>query len=97
MLCECHDDTVRIDMIPFMRKYRASQFQQWYNYWYGDRPNLEKDDVPAGVFVFEEHGFVACFAGGNPKQRPPSISAEDAFTAPKTKPSLKRKRGKGIQ
>jgi hypothetical protein len=34
LLCTCRDDTVRIDMIPFMRKYKPDEFDKWYEYWY---------------------------------------------------------------
>uniref|UniRef100_A0A914VIX2 [histone H3]-trimethyl-L-lysine(9) demethylase n=1 Tax=Plectus sambesii TaxID=2011161 RepID=A0A914VIX2_9BILA len=37
ILCTCRDDTVRVDMTPFMRKYRPDEFDAWHQYWYGER------------------------------------------------------------
>lgn len=41
MVCGCRSDSVEIDMRPFMKAYRAAEYDEWYQYWYGER--LVKD------------------------------------------------------
>ncbi|CAM6001547.1 unnamed protein product [Sphagnum balticum] len=33
-LCTCRDDAVRIDMRPFMRRYKPFEYEEWHRYWY---------------------------------------------------------------
>ncbi|KAI1720109.1 jmjC domain, hydroxylase domain-containing protein [Ditylenchus destructor] len=36
-ICHCRPDKVEINMSPFMQKYRPEEYEEWFDYWYGER------------------------------------------------------------
>lgn len=47
-LCECRDDIVRIDMRPFVKRYRPFEYEEWHKYWFEERVlNITFDDEEA--------------------------------------------------
>ncbi|VIO94337.1 Uncharacterized protein BM_BM6641 [Brugia malayi] len=45
LVCGCRSDSVEIDMRPFMKTYRAAEYDEWYQYWYGERLAKERKRV----------------------------------------------------
>ncbi|VDN41727.1 unnamed protein product, partial [Gongylonema pulchrum] len=42
LVCACRTDSVEIDMRPFMKAHRPDEYDEWYQYWYGERVVKEK-------------------------------------------------------
>ncbi|MCP9261945.1 putative lysine-specific demethylase 4A [Dirofilaria immitis] len=45
LVCGCRSDSVEIDMRPFMKAYRATEYDEWYQYWYGERLVKDKSNL----------------------------------------------------
>ncbi|VDK55562.1 unnamed protein product [Anisakis simplex] len=49
MVCACRPDSVEIDMRPFMKRFRVNEFNEWHQYWYGERIVRDNKKRSAGT------------------------------------------------